>query len=95
MAIANFKHRGLRRLSRTGDRSRVPAKYALRLRRILTVLEDIGRVEDLMAFREWAPHELSGARKGVWSLRVAKNWRVTFRMDRAGEVTNVDLEDYH
>jgi proteic killer suppression protein len=39
---------------------------------------------------------LKGGRKGVWSLHVTRNWRLTFRIDAAeGEVFDVDLEDYH
>jgi proteic killer suppression protein len=44
----------------------------------------------------WKAHRLTGDRKGVWSLHVTKNWRLTFWIDRpTGEVRDVDLEDYH
>lgn len=39
-------------------------------------------------------HELKGARKGVWSLRVSGNYRITFAF-REGHAWAVDLEDYH
>ena len=39
-------------------------------------------------------HELSGRRKGTWSVRVSGNWRVTFKFD-GGEFVEVDYEDYH
>jgi proteic killer suppression protein len=39
-------------------------------------------------------HELTGKRKGVWSVRVSGNWRITFRLDK-GDAYKVDLEDYH
>lgn len=39
-------------------------------------------------------HELSGRRKGVWSVWVSGNWRVTFRF--VGMDTEaIDYEDYH
>ncbi|HEY1615730.1 MAG TPA: type II toxin-antitoxin system RelE/ParE family toxin [Rhizomicrobium sp.] len=42
----------------------------------------------------WRVHELKGARKGIWSMSVTGNWRLTFRLE--GEtVHDVDLEDYH
>ena len=39
-------------------------------------------------------HELSGARKGTWSVTVSANWRVTFRFEESDAV-DVDYEDYH
>jgi proteic killer suppression protein len=39
-------------------------------------------------------HELSGNRRGTWSVRVSGNWRITFRFE--GEnVTDIEYEDYH
>lgn len=42
----------------------------------------------------WKAHQLSGARKGVWSLHVTRNWRLTFQI-KDGEILDVDYEDYH
>jgi proteic killer suppression protein len=39
-------------------------------------------------------HQLSGNRKGVWSLHVTRNWRLTFRIEN-GEILDVNFEDYH
>ena len=39
-------------------------------------------------------HQLAGNRRGVWSVRVSANWRITFRFD-SGEAVDIDLEDYH
>jgi len=39
-------------------------------------------------------HALKGKRKGVWSVVVSANWRVTFRF--AGQNAEVvNYEDYH
>ena len=39
-------------------------------------------------------HELQGARKGTWAVKVSGNWRVTFAF--AGkDAAHVDYEDYH
>jgi proteic killer suppression protein len=39
-------------------------------------------------------HALKGERKGVWSVWVSGNWRVTFQfVGRDAEL--VDYEDYH
>lgn len=39
-------------------------------------------------------HELTGNKKGIWSVKVNGNWRVTFRfIENEPEVVN--YEDYH
>ena len=39
---------------------------------------------------------LTGNRKGVWSLSVTKNWRITFRIDGQDiEIIDLNFEDYH
>lgn len=44
----------------------------------------------------WKAHQLTGSRKGVWSLFVTKNWRITFRIDHDEiEIIDLDNEDYH
>ena len=40
--------------------------------------------------------QAEACRKGVWSLTVTRNWRLTFRIDRVGgEIVDLDYEDYH
>jgi len=39
-------------------------------------------------------HRLKGNRKGVWTITVRANWRVTFRF-AGGDASDVDLEDHH
>jgi proteic killer suppression protein len=39
---------------------------------------------------------LTGGRRGIWSLHVTRNWRLTFRIDTAeSEIRDVNFEDYH
>jgi len=51
------------------------------------VIDDI----DLPGFRL---HPLKGNMKGLWSIEVNKNWRITFEF-KAGDVYIVNYEDYH
>ncbi len=44
--------------------------------------------------RAMLTHQLGGDRKGVWSLHVTRNWRLTFQI-KDGEILDVDYEDYH
>ena len=39
-------------------------------------------------------HPLKGDRKGIWSIMVSGNWRLTFEF-RDGHVYLLDYEDYH
>jgi plasmid maintenance system killer protein len=50
--------------------------------------------EPRRAFPLWKAHQLTGDRKGVWSLHVTRNWRLTFRVEE-GELKDVNYEDYH
>ncbi len=64
-----------------------------KLRRILVRLEVATGPDDLdlPGFRL---HELKGNYKGIWSITVQANWRVTFRfVDQDVEIVN--YEDYH
>jgi proteic killer suppression protein len=54
------------------------------------------RDDELRTIPSWKAHRLSGDRKGPWSLFVTKNWRITFRIDRAeNAIVDLDFEDYH
>ena len=50
--------------------------------RILDRLDAIVSPED-MDIPGWGFHELKGNRKGVFSLEVRKNWKITFRFEMA------------
>ena len=39
-------------------------------------------------------HPLRGDLRGMWSISISGNWRITFRFDD-GDVYDVDLVDYH
>jgi len=39
--------------------------------------------------------ELKGDRKGIWSLRINDQWRITFHVKKPGEFSDVRIEDYH
>jgi len=52
--------------------------------------------KELQDISSWKVHQLTGGRKGTWSLTVTRNWRMTFRIDRSeGEIIDLDYEDYH
>jgi len=96
MIIRSVKHRGLRRLILDDDASGLPAQYIGKIRNIIAFLQDMDREDELRLVPTWKAHQLTGDRKGRWSLFVSKNWRITFRVDRQEiEIIELDYEDYH
>ena len=91
--ILSFKHKGLEKLFTKGVKSGIQAKHAERLRLILGRLNVSINPRD-MALPGLNLHELSGHRKGTWSVKISGNWRVTFRFE-GEDVTEVNYEDYH
>ncbi|MEH6585243.1 MAG: type II toxin-antitoxin system RelE/ParE family toxin [Halioglobus sp.] len=64
-----------------------------RLRLILTNLDQAESADD-MDLPGLRLHPLKGSRKGIWSVAVSGNWRVTFRIT-GRDVEIVNYEDYH
>ena len=63
------------------------------MRSILAFLQDMRGPEELRAFPLWKAHQLSGGRKGTWSVYVTRNWRLTFQV-KGDEIIDIDFEDY-
>ena len=75
--IKSFKHKGLEKFYKSGSTSGIQSTHARKLRMQLTALDtalDIGDL-DIPGYRL---HSLKGNRKGLWSITVNGNWRVTF-----------------
>lgn len=91
--IRSFKHKGLEKFFLKGTKSGIQAKHAARLRLILGRLNAATNPHD-MDLPGLKLHELSGRRKGDWSVWVSGNWRVTFRFEGM-DAEAIDYEDYH
>jgi len=91
--IQKFKHKGLRRLFETGSSAGINPQHEKRLRQILALLETAITLDD-MDLPGLNLHELKGGRKGIWSVKVSGNWRVTFELLK-GDAFDVNYEDYH
>jgi len=76
-----------------GDPSRVSAALRERLENVLSVLDAAAEPADL-DIPGYRLHRLKGELKGLWSVTVSGNWRITFRIEN-GNVSDVDLTDYH
>ena len=91
--LRTFRHRGLKRLFKHGDRSKLRTDQVGRIEEILSRLDAAvgARDVDTPGYRL---HALKGNLQGFWSVRVSANMRIIFRFE-AGDVFDVDLTDYH
>jgi proteic killer suppression protein len=96
MKIRNVVHRGLKRFIQRNDASGLAPAVVERVRNIVTFLQEMEDARELRDIPSWKAHQLTGDRKGTWSLTVTRNWRITFRIDQAEkEILDLDHEDYH
>jgi proteic killer suppression protein len=96
MKIRNVIHKGLRRFIEDDDSSGLPPAVAPKVRKIVSFLQDMEQEGELRSVPLWKAHQMTGNRKGVWSLLVTRNWRITFQINQAEiEIINLDYEDYH
>ncbi|CAM3651624.1 type II toxin-antitoxin system RelE/ParE family toxin [Polynucleobacter brandtiae] len=91
--ITSFAHKGLESFFIKGSYKAIPAQFGTRIERILDRLDSAIMHED-MDLPGFKFHELKGKRRGVYSVTVSGNWRITFQFDGDSAV-EVDLEDYH
>ena len=91
--IRSFRHRGLRRLYERDDPSRVAADQLDRIVLVLADLDVASKPSDL-DLPGYRLHPLRGDRRGLWSISISGNWRITFRFE-VDDVWDVDLVDYH
>ena len=91
--IKTFNHKGLKVFFETGSVAGIQAIHAQRIRLILALLEQSVDVQDMTA-PALRLHELKGREKGIWSVTVQANWRITFRFEN-GDAYIVNYQDYH
>lgn len=91
--IKSFKHKGLERFYESGTTRGIQAHHAKRLRMQLAALDTALCIED-MNIPGYRLHSLKGDRKGLWSITVNGNWRITFEFVD-GNAYIVNYEDYH
>ena len=91
--IKSFKHKGLEYFYSSGSTKGIQAKHAKKLRMQLAALDTANYIEDL-DIPGYRLHQLKGSLKGLWSITVNANWRITFEFTD-GNVYIVNYEDYH
>jgi toxin HigB-1 len=91
--VRNFRHKGLQRLFRDDDGSKLPPNMLARIRLILSALQAAQEIE-AMNIPTFRLHPLKGKLQGVFSVTVRANWRIIFRFE-GGEAFDIDFVDYH
>ena len=91
--IKSFKHKGLEKFYGSGSTKGIQANHAKKLRMQLAALDTAQSVED-MDIPGYRLHQLTGDRRGTWTITVNANWCLTFEFEE-GNVYILNYEDYH
>jgi proteic killer suppression protein len=91
--IRSFAHKGLEKFYLTGSTAGIQAKHKDRLEVILKLLDRAEKINDLN-LAGMNLHPLKGNMKGLCSVKVNANWRVTFRFHE-GNAEILNYQDYH
>jgi len=91
--IKSFKHKGLEDFFYTGSKRGILPNHANRLERILDRLNAAMEIKD-MNYPGSFLHQLTGDKKGLYSVKVSGNWRVFFKFEN-GDAYIVNYDDYH
>ena len=94
MDIESIRHKALRRFFETGSAKGLVGDVG-RLRKILAFIDAAGSLDELAVPPNYGLHALTGDRRGTWAMTVTRNWRLTFGINDAGALIDLDLEDYH
>jgi len=91
--IKPFKHKGLEKFYESGSTKGIQANHTKKLRMQLTALGTAQSIDD-MDIPGYRLHQLTGDRRGIWTITVNANWRLTFKFEE-GNVYILNYEDYH
>ena len=91
--IKSFKHKGLEKFYESGNTRGIQSNHAKKLRMQLAALESAHSIDD-MDIPGYRLHQLTGDRKGIWTITINANWRLTFEFED-GNVYILIYEDYH
>jgi|TARA_R110001583_G_scaffold176812_1_gene331625 proteic killer suppression protein len=94
MAIKSFKHKGLKKFFYEADVSGIQPNHKQKLGFILDAMDASHHPKDLKALYGNKFAEKKGEGKGVYTIEVNGNWRITFQIMDDGAVL-VDYRDYH
>ncbi len=98
MSILSYKNAASRdiaeNLNTKSARKLLPLTLHKAARKIIATLNGMTNLNDLKIFTGWKLESLKGDRKGQFSLRINKQFRVCFIWN-GHNVSNVEIVDYH
>jgi proteic killer suppression protein len=94
VVIKSFRDKETERVWRREYSKRLPRDIQERALMKLQQLNAAGDLKDLSIPSSNQPEALKGDRRGEYSIRVNKQWRICFRL-RDGHVSDVEIMDYH
>jgi proteic killer suppression protein len=91
--IKSWKHKGLKKLYLTGNKSGIIPDH---IRRIMVILQllDAATAAERMNLPGMNFHKLKGDLKGFYSVAVRANWKIIFKFVGEDAIL-VDYLDYH
>ena len=91
--IKSFKHKGLKKYFEMGSTRGIQSNHEQKLRMQLVAIDTAEVINDI-DLPSFNLHPLKGNRKGIWSITVNGNWRITFEFIE-GNAYILNYEDYH
>jgi proteic killer suppression protein len=91
--IKSWKHGDLKEFYETGSTRKVNPQHEKRLRERLRIIDLAEQIEDIN-LTGYKLHPMKGERRGIWSITVSGNWRITFEF-KDGDAWILNYEDYH
>lgn len=92
--IISFKCKETEKIWKGTTSLKIPMDIQHVARRKLRMLNNSKKLSDLMLPPSNRLEALKGDRKGEYSIRINKQWRICF-MWESGHSNNVKMEDYH
>ncbi len=94
MAIKSFKHKGLKNYYYNDDVSELNAEHVKKIGYALDAIDASHHPKHLKAIYQKRFSEKKGSGKGVYSIEINGNMRITFQIEDDGAVL-LDYRDYH
>jgi toxin HigB-1 len=92
--IRSFANSATRRFFEEERADKFPGIDVEILRELLSMLNQARSLRDISPLSSVGLHPLKGGRKGQWSIKVNRGWRVCFRFSE-GDVYDLEIVDYH
>jgi toxin HigB-1 len=92
--MGRFKNKLTESLYRGERIKSVSGDIAMRAQNKIAFVYAANKLESLSFPSSNALEKLSGNRKGQWSIRVNKQWRICFNWNN-GQATDIEFVDYH